>query len=111
MTHTSATTSHQVTLTEAAARVAGDLISQDERQNLRLRLGVHPGGCGVSYDLYLDDLVGPEDLVSGFYGIDLVVDAASAPLLVGARIDFSAIPGRQGFTIDNPSAGGSGCCG
>jgi iron-sulfur cluster assembly accessory protein len=40
-----------------------------------------------------------------------VVDRMSAPYLGGASIDFVDTIEKQGFTIDNPNAGGSCACG
>ena len=50
--------------------------------------------------------VGPD-----FAGVNVVVDRMSAPYLAGATIDFVDTIEKQGFTIDNPNAGGSCACG
>ena len=47
----------------------------------------------------------------GFEGLGVVVDRMSAPYLEGAVIDFVDSIEKQGFTIDNPNAGGSCACG
>ena len=39
------------------------------------------------------------------------LDRMSAPYLSGAVIDFVDTIEKQGFTIDNPNAGGSCACG
>ncbi|MFC2548434.1 MAG: HesB/IscA family protein, partial [Corynebacterium matruchotii] len=44
-------------------------------------------------------------------GVSLVVDKMSIPYLNGARIDFADTIESQGFTIENPKAGGSCSCG
>ncbi len=44
-------------------------------------------------------------------GVNLVVDKMSVPYLTGAKIDFADTIESQGFTIDNPNAGGSCACG
>ena len=44
-------------------------------------------------------------------GVSLVVDKMSIPYLNGARIDFADTIESQGFTIENPNAGGSCSCG
>ena len=46
-----------------------------------------------------------------FDGVEVVVDRMSAPYLDGATIDFVDTIEKQGFTIDNPNAGGSCACG
>ena len=51
------------------------------------------------------------DIVTDFGGVGVVVDRMSAPYLKGASIDFVDTIEKQGFTIDNPNAGGSCACG
>ena len=51
------------------------------------------------------------DVVTDFDGVGVVVDRMSAPYLNGATIDFVDTIEKQGFTIDNPNAGGSCACG
>ena len=46
-----------------------------------------------------------------FGGVGVVVDRMSTPYLAGATIDFVDTIEKQGFTIDNPNAGGSCACG
>ena len=46
-----------------------------------------------------------------FNGLTVAVDRMSAPYLQGAVIDFVDTIEKQGFTIDNPNAGGSCACG
>ena len=51
------------------------------------------------------------DLFRDFHGLRVGVDRMSAPYLQGAVIDFVDTIEKQGFTIDNPNAGGSCACG
>ena len=46
-----------------------------------------------------------------FHGVRVVVDAASAPYLKGAKVDFVESLQESGFKIDNPNASGSCGCG
>ena len=88
------------------------LLSQEGRDDLRLRVGVQPGGCsGLIYQLYFDERTLDGDLVRDFGGVEVVVDRMSAPYLEGATIDFADTIEKQGFTIDNPNAGSSCACG
>jgi iron-sulfur cluster assembly accessory protein len=102
-----------VTLSDAAAAKAKALLDQEGTDNLRLRVAVQPGGCsGLRYQLFFDErplLDG--DNVAEFGGVEVVVDRMSAPYLSGATIDFVDRIDAQGFTIDNPNAGGSCACG
>lgn len=101
-----------VTLTDAAASKAKALLDQEGRNDLSLRIAVQPGGCaGLRYQLYFDDRSLDGDKVDEVGGVKFVVDKMSVPYLTGATIDFSDTIEAQGFTIDNPNAGGSCACG
>ena len=109
-----ATTSktHGVILTDVAAAKVKSLLEQEGRDDLRLRVGVQPGGCsGLIYQLYFDERSLDGDLVTDFDGVEVVVDRMSGPYLDGATIDFADTIEKQGFTIDNPNAGSSCACG
>jgi iron-sulfur cluster assembly accessory protein len=114
-TATSATdtaTAHSVVLTPVAVEKVRSLLQQEGRDDLRLRIGVQPGGCsGLIYQLYFDERELDGDAVVEFDGVGLVVDRMSAPYLEGASIDFADTIEKQGFTIDNPNAGSSCACG
>ena len=104
--------SHEVQLTEVAAGKVRSLLEQEGRTDLRLRVSVQPGGCsGLIYQLYFDERTLDGDLVRDFGGVEVVVDRMSSPYLEGASIDFADTIEKQGFTIDNPNAGGSCACG
>ena len=106
------TETHGVTMTDAAAVKAKSLLDQEGRTDLALRIAVQPGGCaGLRYNLFFDDRDLDGDLVADFGGVMLTVDRMSAPYVQGASIDFVDTIEKQGFTIDNPNAGGSCACG
>ena len=112
MTETQSTATHGVQLTDVAADKVKSLLAQEGRDDLRLRIGVQPGGCsGLIYQLYFDERSLDGDLVADFEGVGVVVDRMSAPYLDGASIDFADTIEKQGFTIDNPNAGASCACG
>ena len=101
-----------VILTEAASSKVAALLAQEGRDDLALRIAVQPGGCsGLRYQLALDDRKLDGDIVSEFYGVEVVTDKMSSPYLMGATIDFVDSIEKQGFTIDNPNATGSCACG
>lgn len=103
---------HGVTLTDSAAIKAKSLLDQEGRDDLALRIAVQPGGCaGLRYNLFFDDRTLDGDLTTEFSGVRLTVDRMSAPYVEGASIDFVDSIEKQGFTIDNPNAGGSCACG
>lgn len=108
----SATSTHGVQLSDAAAAKVKSLIDQEGRDDLRLRVAVQPGGCsGLIYQLFFDERLMDDDLVRDFEGVGVVVDKMSTPYLDGAVVDFEDTIQKQGFTIDNPNAEGSCACG
>lgn len=110
MTVEANTTSLQ--LTDAAAVKVKTLLDQEGRDDLNLRVAVQPGGCsGLKYQLFFDDRAMDGDVINDFSGVKVVVDKMSVPYLSGAVVDFVDSIEKQGFTIDNPNAGGSCACG
>ena len=107
-----ATAPSGIILTDVAAVKVKALIEQEGRDDLRLRIAVQPGGCsGLRYQLFFDERTLDGDVVTDFDGVAVVVDRMSMPYLNGATIDFVDTIEKQGFTIDNPNAGGSCACG
>jgi iron-sulfur cluster assembly accessory protein len=101
-----------VVLSDVAAQKVKALIEQEGRDDLRLRVAVQPGGCsGLRYQLFFDERSLDGDRVSTYDGFEVVVDRMSVPYLTGATVDFADRIDAQGFTIDNPNAGGSCACG
>ncbi|MGH3714172.1 MAG: iron-sulfur cluster insertion protein ErpA [Micromonosporaceae bacterium] len=101
-----------IVLSDAAASKVKALLEQEGRDDLRLRVAVQPGGCsGLRYQLFFDERSLDGDNVTDFGGVEVVVDRMSLPYLSGASIDFVDQIDKQGFTIDNPNAGGSCACG
>jgi iron-sulfur cluster assembly accessory protein len=101
-----------VVITETAAVKVRTLLDQEGRDDLNLRIAVQPGGCsGLRYQLFFDDRSLDGDVRQEINGVGVVVDRMSIPYLGGAVIDFVDTIEKQGFTIDNPNAGGSCACG
>jgi iron-sulfur cluster assembly accessory protein len=103
---------NSVLLTDPAATKVKSLIAQEGRTDLALRIAVQPGGCsGLRYQLFFDERTLDGDISVDFDGVKVVVDRMSTPYLAGATVDFVDTIEKQGFTIDNPNAGGSCACG
>ena len=101
-----------ILLTGAAAGKVRNLLDQEGRDDLSLRVAVQPGGCsGLRYQLFFDERSLDGDVIKDFGGVHVVTDRMSAPYLSGATIDFVDTIEKQGFTIDNPNATGSCACG
>ncbi|MCW2599783.1 MAG: uncharacterized protein JWM02_1612 [Frankiales bacterium] len=112
-TATDTATAVGVVLTDPAAEKVASLLAQEGRDDLALRVAVQPGGCsGLRYQLFFDERSLDGDAVKEYgAGVKVVVDRMSVPYLAGATIDVVDTIEKQGFTIDNPNAGGSCACG
>jgi iron-sulfur cluster assembly accessory protein len=101
-----------VTLSEIAVTKVAELLAQEEGDTLALRVAVKPGGCsGYSYEMFFDSEFMPDDVVSEFGTVKVVVDSASAELLVGSTLDYSDGLQGAGFHIVNPNATRTCGCG
>jgi iron-sulfur cluster assembly accessory protein len=99
-------------ITENAAGKVKELLVQEGRNDIALRVAVQPGGCsGLRYAMYLDDEVSEKDVTEEQFGVRVVIDKMSVPYLDQAKIDFLDSLEASGFTIDNPVAQGSCACG
>jgi iron-sulfur cluster assembly accessory protein len=101
-----------IQLSENAAGKVKELLAEEGRANIALRVAVQPGGCsGLRYAMYLDDQLSERDVADEQFGVRVVVDRMSVPYLSEAKIDFVDSLEASGFTIDNPMAQGSCACG
>jgi iron-sulfur cluster assembly accessory protein len=101
-----------ITITETAAGKVKELLAEEGRDDIALRIAVQPGGCsGLRYAMYLDDQVSEKDAVEEQFGVQLVMDKMSVPYLSQATVDFVDSLEASGFTIDNPAAQSSCACG
>ncbi len=99
-------------LTEAAALQIKDMMRENDELDAFLRVSVKGGGCtGLSYGMGLDHEVHEDDLQFEQYGVKVLVDKISAPILQGTKIDYKQSLMGGGFTIDNPNAIASCGCG
>ena len=104
---------HVITLTENAAdKVKGFLIDQDDAEDVALRVAVQAGGCsGFRYALFFDDRKLDGDLEAEQHGVRVRVDKMSSVYLTGATIDWKESLEASGFAINNPNAQHSCACG
>ncbi len=102
-----------ITLTDGALSKVAELIAAEgTEETLALRVSVKPGGCsGFNYDMFFDSEFADDDIVRDYSGVKVVVDAASAELLVGSTLDFADGLQGAGFHITNPNATRTCGCG
>ncbi|HYM80284.1 MAG TPA: iron-sulfur cluster assembly accessory protein [Candidatus Limnocylindria bacterium] len=101
-----------LTLTDAATKKLGEILSQQGDAVAGLRVFVQKGGCsGFSYGMTLANQVDEGDWVGEFEGVKVLVDPESAQVLNGVHIDFVETLQGSGFAIHNPNAVRSCGCG
>ena len=112
MSTTQETRTTTINLTDAAIAKVGELVKQEGNPELALRVAVRPGGCsGYSYEMFFDSEFADDDLVSQYGDVKVVVDPSSAPLIMGATLDFKDGLQGAGFSINNPNAQRTCGCG
>lgn len=104
--------SEPLVFTEAAARKVGELIAEEQNDQLKLRVFITGGGCsGFQYGFTFDEDVTEGDTCIEKCGVTLLVDPMSVQYLMGAEIDYSeSLEGAQ-FVIRNPNANTTCGCG
>ena len=104
---------HVLTITDSAARKAGQLAERQDRAGACLRVRVTAGGCsGFSYELSFAD--GPETddhVIEGDAGFRVLVDPRSAPILQGSTVDFDDSLLGGGLKVRNPQVTHECACG
>ena len=103
-----------ITVTDSAARKVKELLEAEGATDLALRVAVRPGGCsGFSYEMFFDGDFADNDETAQFGPdqVSVVVDPASAQLLLGATLDYKDGLNQAGFAITNPNATRSCGCG
>ena len=103
-----------ITVTDSAARKVKELLEAEGATDLALPVAVRPGGCsGFSYEMFFDGDFADDDETAQFGPdqVSVVVDPASAQLLLGATLDYKDGLNQAGFAITNPNATRSCGCG
>jgi iron-sulfur cluster insertion protein len=105
-------TSNVIELTEPAARRVQVLAEREGRPAPFLRLRVTAGGCsGFSYNLSLEDGPAADDLTVEGFGVSVLIDPRSAPIVQGSTLDFSDALLGGGLKVRNPNATNECACG
>jgi iron-sulfur cluster assembly protein len=101
-----------IEVTDLAAEKAAGLLKDKGFEDGALRVFVVSGGCsGYQYGMALATEAEEGDEVIEHGGVRFLVDQESAPLLMGARVDYIDDVMKQGFSISNPNAAKSCACG
>ena len=86
--------------------------SEDDTNNLNLRVYVTGGGCsGFQYGFSFDKVIDEEDTCITKNGANLVIDSLSLQYLEGSTVDYTEDLMGSKFVITNPNATTTCGCG
>jgi len=105
-------TTSLIQVSESAADKLSEILKEQGEENGMLRVMVTPNpNGGFQHVLGVESEPKDEDIVIEAFGVKVVIDGESAPLLEGAEIDYVDGLMRSGFVISNPNIehSGGGC--
>jgi iron-sulfur cluster insertion protein len=99
-------------ISDAALERVRELIREEGKPALKLRVFIEGGGCsGFQYGFSFDEARADDDIVLDRGGVELLVDPLSMQYLEGAEVDYvEELSGAQ-FVIHNPTAKPTCGCG
>ncbi len=99
-------------ITSKAADEIKKIMTQEQEDDLKLRIGVQGGGCsGLSYFMTIEQNQTENDRKINMHDINLIIDSKSAMYLDGTVVDFSDGLNGKGFVFNNPNAQRTCGCG
>ncbi|HIE65470.1 MAG: iron-sulfur cluster insertion protein ErpA [Nitrospira sp.] len=99
-------------LTEKASEKVKELMASEKKEGYGLRVYVEGGGCsGFQYGMAFEENSSDEDDVLEMFGVKIMIDPYSAPMLNGTEIDYNDSLQGAGFDIKNPNAKSTCGCG
>lgn len=112
MIQTETASSQPLDFTISAASKVSELISEEDNNELKLRVYVQGGGCsGFQYGFTFDEEQQEDDTAVDRDGVRLLVDPMSFQYLIGAKIDYKDDIDGARFIINNPNATTTCGCG
>ena len=99
-------------VTDSAIAKVQSLKSDEENENLKLRVYVTGGGCsGFQYGFSFEDNMAEDDTPVSREGVTVLVDSLSFQYLVGSTVDYEVGLMGSRFIITNPNASTTCGCG
>jgi iron-sulfur cluster insertion protein len=101
-----------INLSARAVKKVRDLVTEEENDQLKLRVFITGGGCsGFQYGFTFDELIADDDTALQTDGVTLVVDPMSLQYLVGSVVDYTEGLEGSRFVVNNPNATATCGCG
>ena len=102
----------ELNITENAVLKVKNLIAEENKKNLHLRVFVTGGGCsGFQYGFKLDDSAEDDDTVLKENDVSVLIDSLSIQYLFGSTLDYVENLEGSKFIIENPNATTTCGCG
>ncbi len=102
-----------INISPLASEKLREILVEQGEEGSSLRVVLMPGAHGgAQYMLALEKEAKSDDTVIDSDGVQILIDADSAPMMEGAEIDYMDGLMRSGFVINNPNIQSGGCaCG
>jgi iron-sulfur cluster assembly protein len=102
----------ELSITPLAAERAHEILTRYNKPEAAIRVFIKSGGCsGYQYGMAVDERQLEGDTLVEMFGVRLVVDRMSLPLLAGSQVDWVENMMGGGFSVNNPQATSSCGCG
>jgi iron-sulfur cluster assembly accessory protein len=101
-----------IQLSERAVQKVRALVTEEENDELKLRVFITGGGCsGFQYGFTFDELMADDDSAFEKDGVTVLVDPMSFQYLAGSQVDYTEGLEGSRFVITNPNATATCGCG
>ena len=101
-----------ITITESAQTKIQEIVAEENKPNVKLRMYIQGGGCsGFSYGFTLDEEQNEDDFEFPAGSTSVLVDSMSAMYIEGATVDYVEDLMGASFKIQNPQAVSTCGCG
>ena len=93
-----------ITLSDNAANRIKEIMSNNEKNSIGVRVGVKSGGCaGMSYIMEYAKEINPTDEIIEDKGVKVFIDPSAIMYLLGTEMDYKREQFSSTFVFKNPN--------
>ena len=93
-----------ITLSDNAANRIKEIMSNNEKNSIGVRVGVKSGGCaGMSYIMEYTKEINPADEIIEDKGVKVFIDPSAIMYLLGTEMDYKKEQFSSTFVFKNPN--------
>jgi len=93
-----------ITLSDNAANRIKEIMSNNEKNSIGVRVGVKSGGCaGMSYIMEYAKEINPTDEIIEDKGVKVFIDPGAIMYLLGTEMDYKQEQFSSTFVFKNPN--------